>query len=185
MSDKTADFNYFLEKLVCAAAKIESHYFQLPIAGLSKPAFLERVYCYELYHQLRCILKDDFLYSLHAEVDKTSNPKIRSELGRIKPDFIVHVPGKMSGNLAAIEVKSIKAYPYQIRKDLEKLKGFLDLDPEEGQYHKAIILIYGSSKNSKNKIRRIRREINNLLKDYPERVLLLWQKRHKEEPEVV
>ncbi len=183
MSDKKADFNTFMKCLIEAGTKIDSHYFQLPVAGCDKPALLERVYCYELYHQLRCILKNDFLYTLDAEVDKTSNPTIRFELGRIKPDFIVHVPGKMNGNLAVIEVKSIKAYPYQIRKDLEKLKGFLGLDRAE--YYKAIILIYGSSKNSKNKIRRVRDEIDNLPEDYPERILLMWHKEHGKRPELI
>lgn len=45
-------------------------YFQLPVAGREGPSYRERVYCYELYHQLRCRWPVDTGYSLAGEVDK-------------------------------------------------------------------------------------------------------------------
>lgn len=172
MSDKTADFNYFLEQLIKVGAKIESHYFQLPVAGRKNPRFLERVYCYELYHQLRLTLCDQFPYKLNGEVDKGGNPIIRQELGPIKPDFLVHVPGGMN-NLVAIEVKPVTARLDRIKDDLKKLKGFL----EKAKYYRAIMLIYGNdNKNSENKLKRVRTEIDSLPEKYSERILLIWHK---------
>ena len=98
-------FEYFIECLIEATGKIESHYFQLPVAGDERPIFRERVYCYELYHQLRCTLVDDFPYVLDGEVDKAGHPILRTELGAKKPDFIVHMPGQMDQNLVVIEVR--------------------------------------------------------------------------------
>jgi hypothetical protein len=92
MVDKEKDFKYFLETLINATSKIEEHYFQLPIAGQKNPRFLERVYCYELYHQLRFTLCNQFPYKLNGEVDKNGNPTILQGLGPVKLDFIVHVP---------------------------------------------------------------------------------------------
>jgi hypothetical protein len=78
------DFKYFLECLIKATRKMDSHYFQLPVAQGDEPIYRERVYCYELYHQLRCILENNFPYKLHGEVDKGGHPVIR---GFKKPDF--------------------------------------------------------------------------------------------------
>ena len=36
-----------------ATSGIEGNYFQLPIDGSEDPIYRERVYCYELYHQLK------------------------------------------------------------------------------------------------------------------------------------
>lgn len=82
-----------------ATSKIGYNYFQLPIDGQEDPIYRERVYCYELYHQLRSIWPKDCEYELSGEVDKSGHPLIRgNNLDRIKPDFLVHVPGDMQGN---------------------------------------------------------------------------------------
>jgi hypothetical protein len=97
------DYQYFIKSLIDAAEKIEPHYFQLPVAEGEEPKYRERVYCYELYHQLRCILGDNFQfqYKLNGEVDKRGHPIFRKAK---KPDFIVHSPGDMKHNLVVIEV---------------------------------------------------------------------------------
>ena len=173
MSDK-ADFNYFMRCLIKAGTKIDSHYFKLPVAGAEKPIFRERVYCYELYHQLRCILGDDFPYKLDGEVDKATHPILK---GAKKPDFIVHVPGTMDRNLAVIEVKSVDANSNEIKNDLEKLKGFLDT-----AYNRAIMLIFG---DDSSKIECARSEIDSLPREYAEHILLIWHKKPNAKPRVV
>mgnify|MGYP006906724169 CR=1 FL=1 len=55
-----------------AVKQITDEYFQLPVCG-SDSLYRERVYCYELYHQMRCIW-DDFPFSLGGEVDKAGHP---------------------------------------------------------------------------------------------------------------
>jgi hypothetical protein len=44
-----------LEALAQATQAIEASYFLLPIAGRDRPIKRERVYCYELFHQLRSL----------------------------------------------------------------------------------------------------------------------------------
>ena len=174
MNDKKADFNYFMKCLIKAGTKIDSHYFKLFVAGAENPIFRERVYCYELYHQLRCTLGDGFPYKLDGEVDKNAHPFIQ---GAKKPDFIIHVPGSMEKNLAVIEVKSTDAESNEIKQDIKKLKGFLEAD-----YYRAIMLIYG---DDSSKVEHARSEIDSLPKAYAERILLLWHKQPKEPVEVV
>ena len=72
--EKEKDFNQFCDRLKTALGKIDSHYIQLPVAGSKERKYRERVYCYELYHQLRCCLGDTFEYKLHGEVDKEGHP---------------------------------------------------------------------------------------------------------------
>jgi len=121
-----------------AIKNMDAHYFQLPVAGSDEPIYRERVYCYELYHQLRCALGDDFPYKLHGEVDKVGHPIIRKAK---KPDFIVHKPGNMS-NLVVIEVKpvTVKDRIQKLRDDFKTLKWFID----NANYYRAIMLIYGN-----------------------------------------
>ena len=53
---KKSDFDCFMKCLREAGKRMDAHYFQLPVAGSEEPVFRERVYCYELYHQLRNVL---------------------------------------------------------------------------------------------------------------------------------
>ena len=123
-----------------ATANISSNYFQLPIGGQEDPVYRERVYCYELYHQLRRIWPTGTDYKLSGEVDKSGHPLIRgNSLDRIKPDFLVHVPGGMGGNHTIIEIKPIVANRDGIKKDLETLTAFRT----HAEYQKAIYLFYG------------------------------------------
>lgn len=172
------DFNCFIRGLEKAGAQIESHYFQPSIAGAKEPKFLERVYCYELYHQLRCTLGDIFPYKLDGEVDKAGNPIVRQRLGAKKPDFIVHVPGRMDRNLVVIEVKRVTVTIQALKNDLEKLQGFL----AKAGYHRAIMLIYG---DDEEKFKRIRYEIDSLHTKYAERIWLIWHRRPGEKPKII
>ena len=163
---KEADFQYFLERFQKAGERIEKGYFILDIAGDSQiEAYRERVYCYELYHQLRSILGvlDD--YTLNGEVDKRGHPLLESLLGEVKPDFIYHMPGKMENNLVVVEVKRISTPINEINKDINKLKGFL----EKAGYYRAIILVYG--KDEIDRIGEIKEKMK-ILSD--NRLLLFW-----------
>src|SRR5262245_39939149 len=50
--------NMLSNLLALATADIDQEYFQLPIHG-GGPVYRERVYCYELYHQMRRRWPDD------------------------------------------------------------------------------------------------------------------------------
>ena len=89
-----ADIINFINQLKEAGKKIEKHYFQLDVACSEEPIFRERVYCYELYHRLRCELAggckpdDSYPYKLDGEVDKAGHPIVHPNLGSVKPDLL-------------------------------------------------------------------------------------------------
>ena len=108
----------FIEHLCVAAAGIPQHYFQLPVSGREGPIYRERVYCYELCHQLRMLLDEDAElkgYVLGGEIDKVGHAVIR----RCAPDFVFHKPGGMENNLVIVEVKPIRGDIEGARKDRE------------------------------------------------------------------
>lgn len=124
------------EILQQATAAIDQEYFLLPIHGADS-VHRERVYCYELYHQMR-LRWPATAYRLNGEIDKGGHPYFRGEPGKPKPDLLVHVPGT-GDNHAVIEVKSSRASAREIRKDLATLTRFMNLG-----YRRAIYLIYGN-----------------------------------------
>lgn len=126
-------------KIAEAAARIAAPYFQLPIADADS-VYRERVYCYELYHQLRCAW-EDFPFTLGGEVDKGGHPHFRNDVyAQAKPDFLVHEPGNMDRNLACVEVKPCSRGFGEFRGDLKKLTWFC----RHASYHAGIFLVYGS-----------------------------------------
>ena len=86
-----------MEILVDATRSVEPTYFHLNIHG-GDDVYRERVYCYELYHQMRCCWPKGCPFYLNGEVDKAAHP-ILKQLGAsyAKPDLLVHRPGYMGG----------------------------------------------------------------------------------------
>lgn len=122
-----------------ATAAIGGLYFQLPIDG-GDPVFRERVYCYELYHQLRVRWPDPCPYVLNGEVDKRAHPMLRLVNAEFTiPDLLIHTPGDMQRNHAIVEVKPANGQIAGIRKDLETLSLFR----RQVGYQRAIYLFYG------------------------------------------
>jgi hypothetical protein len=117
-----------------ATEAIGQAYFLLHVHG-SEPVYRERVYCYELYHQMRYRWPKGTPFYLNGEVDKQQHPYFEGP-GYPKPDLLVHIPG-FRGNYAAIEVKSPGASRDEIRKDLGTLLQFRQW------YDRSLYLIYG------------------------------------------
>jgi hypothetical protein len=122
-------FMTFAETLTRACGAVGEKYFLLPIAGRGQPIRRERVYCYELYHQLRNELQGATL-TLTAEPDKSGHPSF-GKGRRMNPDFIFHVPGDHSQNAAVIEVECEVTLKH-LTKDIKNLKamqarGYVDL----------------------------------------------------------
>lgn len=138
------EFRTFITMLETATSRIRHDYFQLPVCD-ADAMYRERVYCYELYHQLRCLfdeLADEFPFSLGGEVDKTGHPLFRDgPYPRAKPDLLVHEPGSMSRNLAVVEVKPATPSRADIGHDLGKLESFCD----RAQYFRGVFLVYGGA----------------------------------------
>ncbi|MBI4184527.1 MAG: hypothetical protein HY521_11065 [Proteobacteria bacterium] len=127
-----------------ATAAITGDYFLPPVAAATgEPPLLiyrERVYAYELYHQLRDRWPR-WPYSLAGEVDKRGHPIVRGpDLDNVKPDLLIHIPGKME-NLAVIEIKPLAAQGERIEDDLKKLIAFR----QQANYKAAILLAFGEN----------------------------------------
>jgi hypothetical protein len=119
-----------------ATEAIGEEYFLLPIHG-ADPVYRERVYCYELYHQMRLRWPDGCVYRLNGEVDKIGHPYFQDG-GAPKPDLLVHQSG-YGNNYAIVEVKSCGVSAAGLRKDVNTLSRF----GSEFGYQRAIYLIYG------------------------------------------
>lgn len=137
------EFEIFEMMVAAATGRIASIYFQLPVAELEDAIYRERVYCYELYHQLR-LDWNDFDFSLGGEVDKAGHPIFRSgPYAHAKPDLLVHRPGDMECNLACVEVKPCVRPAGELREDLKKLTWFC----RNARYYRGMFLVYGVEKN--------------------------------------
>lgn len=143
------DLNRLRDLIREATSKISPEYFLLPVAdfhgGEPLIQYRERVYAYELYHQLRSRWPD-WQYSLGGEVDKQGHPLIHGpDLGGAKPDLIVHVPGEMDHNLLVLEIKASRPGPIGINRraltqDLRKLVAFRRIG-----YTAAFFLVFGEA----------------------------------------
>ena len=140
MTATTADLVELQARLAAATSRIEKPFFQLEVAG-GERFYRERVYSYELYHQLR-LSWGACKYSLNGEIDKSSHSHFRgSRYARAKPDLLVHVPGSMDDNLAIVEIKSIEGENSGWMKDLEKLSWFVT----KAAYAAGMFLVYGGT----------------------------------------
>ena len=118
----------------------DPEYFLLERVGNPRH-YRERVYCYELYHQMRKEFDAlGFMLRLNGEVDKGNHSEecVKNK----KPDFIVHQPGSNEKNYAVIEVKSLKGLRKDsLKKDLETIKCFM----ASLNYKRGIFLVYGEN----------------------------------------
>jgi hypothetical protein len=156
----------FLELLVQATAQIPAHYFQLPAAGGGETIYRERVYTYELYHQLRTLLQTEHRlarYALSGEIDKRGHPIIRP----CAPDLVFHHPGQMD-NLVVVEVKPVNGTSRGTRKDLTNLAYFTSPNVH---YQIGVELVYGDDERAFSRFKRRFRELD------PQRFKLLWHRR--------
>jgi hypothetical protein len=132
----------FEKALLSATEMIEEKYFLTKITqanGGEKSVYRERIYCYELYHQIKVVCKDVHM-NIFAEYDKSgSSFYAGTSLSRVKPDFLLHHPGNTKNNHIAMEVKSSAARRSDLQKDIEKL---IKLTDDHG-FKFGVYLIYG------------------------------------------
>lgn len=110
-----------LRPIIEAMSEIAPEYFEVKRASLP-PKKRERVYCYELYHQMRSLGGfGDF--TLHGEIDKRGDKRFNSS----NPDFVIHHPGRRGtgDNFITIEVK-VDDRQSGIVADLEQLDYMVD-----------------------------------------------------------
>lgn len=142
----------FLMLLDEAARRVGDSWFLLRYSTLGATApqetYRERVYCYELYHQIR-VLSDTKLgeaagaptYLLSGEIDKAGLRAV-TDKGLHKPDLLWHEPGSWQRNAVVVEVKTASGLTTDgLSKDLQTLSAFVDAD--ERGYECGVLLVYG------------------------------------------
>lgn len=95
----------------------------------------ERLFAYELYHQMRLRWPNNERLVLHGEL-----PKEYRDIAE-EPDIVCHIPNSDELNLAVIEVKPARSGASEIKKDLNKLHQFIS--PPLG-YIIGIEVVFGS-----------------------------------------
>jgi hypothetical protein len=173
MTNKEA-FDIFYMALFESISKIDKQYYRLRLAYFNQSMYRENVYCYELYHQLRASLGNDFPYILSGEVDKASHPDIVDRCLEFKSSFLVHQPGIHSADsfLAIMQVISMQTafrYPETLIDFINKMKCAVSLD---GGYYRGIILIYGDDHPELDK--GILDIYKNYTRDMYEKIILLY-----------
>lgn len=97
----------------------------------------ERVFCYEIYHQLRSLIPEN----LDLTAEQVKSPSVLIGLaGVIQPDLIIHRHGDMENQKLAIEVKSNRntISRASVFNDLQKIHGYVT---GVLQYENAVFLI--------------------------------------------
>lgn len=169
-----------------AAIQVQRPWFHMSIASaVEEPAQLayrERVYCYELYHQIRLLSTEGIgrragatRLLLSGELDKYG---INSVIpgGRQKPDLVWHEPGKSDYNAAVAEVKTMQGLtsPVGMNAALTTLRDFLQAAPKV-RYQSGILLVFGEGARA-TVLREVRKNVEELewQPDTLRRVCVVW-----------
>lgn len=127
-----------LKNIKKAINNVEESFYNI-ISANSNKGVRERVFCYELYHQLR-MLSSTYKFDIHAELDKRGFYEIDNT-----PDFLFHKQGTHK-NHCVMEVKGRKNCE-GIIKDFQTLTSFLNGKGELKPYKLAIFFIFNHSYN--------------------------------------
>jgi len=167
----------YVSLVVDALQNVQNEYFEIKQTETKSTKKRERVFCYELYHQMRAIqaLKNHLDLTINGEINKAGHLVIRENFD---PDFVIHRQGRMGDNHAVIEVKTSKS-KRGILKDFETIKCMVHCY----DYKIGIFLIIGADLNWFDQ------EIKPELKDpdlifHEEHIYVICKKEHRSEPEI-
>lgn len=166
-----------------ALENVDESYYKIRVIDKPKGIVRERVFCYEFYHQLRCLAKRDSNtdIKINGEIDKSGH-ELFDENDQKNPDFVFHLPGTMDYNLIIVEVKG-KIKKKGCIKDFETLKVFL----EKYRYQIGIFILYNYNlikfiEKFKESLKEIFFE-NDELKEISKRIFVICKKRQKDSTE--
>jgi hypothetical protein len=160
------DIDKFLDLFRKSLNLVEESYYQTNSGSLytNTIMYYERVFCYELYHQVRSLMyelraKDPSTLSsiqFQGELRKEMiNSSIAAQTGlsplskKYVPDFLLHSPGSTDYHGLIIEVKSNRNICFEpIQKDLVKIQEFIT----QYKYQMGIFLIINNSKDRMRKL---------------------------------
>ncbi|MGO9246200.1 MAG: hypothetical protein ACLP0A_14175 [Verrucomicrobiia bacterium] len=139
-SMKTHEVARCIELVKTGLTQVKPGYFKLKTTYEPSGIVRERVFCYELYHKVRSMMKDDDALSLNGEIDKRGHRDFKKR-DQKNPDFVFHIPGEFAGNTVIVEVKGSVKDPSGILKDFAVLLRFI----KEYQYLAGIFILYNHS----------------------------------------
>ena len=132
----------FVEMIEDSLENVGDEYYKITTTYESSGIVRERVFCYELYHQMRLVQSARGLtdVQIHGEIDKSGHVAFDRN-ARKNPDFVFHIPGMMQGNAIVVEVKGKLEGTYQegVYKDIVTLSKFTN---NKHYYHSGILIIY-------------------------------------------
>lgn len=157
------------------------------IIGESFYRYSERVFCYELYHQLRIEIDNNVndLFKgvlVQGEVKKMNIVSLLNKIGLdafekdFIPDILIHNPPDKTNQLCAIEVKTINNLnEEQVSKDLKKLNTYCESLNYENAY---FICVNTSPKHIENILESI--DCNN----YCNKIKVICKENHDVNPKI-
>lgn len=142
----------------------------------------ERVFCYELYHQMRRIQENtrQNKLTLNGEIDKRGHKKFARK-DQKNPDFVLHIPGEMIGNTIIVEVKG-QIEPNGCLKDFKTIKLFL----HSYEYKLGVFILYNHTIQELREklLDRLKREFRHPAKDEASKIFILCKKSERIRSEV-
>ena len=96
----------YFDLILCSLDNVEQPYYNLKTTYEPSGIVRERVFCYELYHQIRCLQtkRNEIELTLNGEIDKRGHVAFTQE-DQKNPDFVFHIQGEMIVNTIVLEVK--------------------------------------------------------------------------------
>lgn len=139
-----AEMQRYLDIIIEALNYVEQPFYNLKTTYEPTGIVRERAFCYELYHQIRCLQtnRNETRLTLNGEIDKRAHPEF-DRVDRKNPDFVFHIPGQMIGNTFIVEVKGTAkdSYIEKCIKDFETIELFV----RKYQYKAGIFILYNYS----------------------------------------
>lgn len=126
----------YVQAVIDSLNKIEQRYIKLSAVHKVDGLIRERVFCYELYHQMRQNISLNKLTVINGEIDKRGYPEFENK----NPDFVFHIPGSRNGNALVCEVKGNIRRP-GVKKDFESICHFI----EKQNYKSGFFIVFNNS----------------------------------------
>jgi hypothetical protein len=119
------DIEKYINLVKSSIGKVGQEYYHLQTTYEPSGIVRERVFCYELYHQIRSQMTPCHKLSLNGEIDKRGHKDFECKDWK-NPDFVFHIPGTNEHNTIVIEVKGkLSGYESEIMDDLQTLLTFI------------------------------------------------------------
>jgi hypothetical protein len=139
--EEVTDMLTSVKVIELALNKVGSGYHKVRTNSSPEGIVRERVFSYELYHQIRMLMIDDPMLSLCGEIDKSGNIDFEVPHRR-NPDFILHHAGHSRNNELVIEVKGT-LNKLGIKKDFDTINIFIN----NYRYKNGIFILYNFDLN--------------------------------------